>query len=87
MRVIRRPALQAHAVPATAAPPRGPFSAELLAPPVIDRTVPNDNPFPPGATAQNDFRGARMYQCKACKEVVPEYGIDAHICGEHDGED
>jgi hypothetical protein len=87
MRVLRRPAVQAHAVPATAAHPRGPFSAEILAPPVIDRTVPDDNPFPLGATAQNDFRGVRMFQCKLCGGVVPEYGIEMHVCEDSDGED
>ena len=87
MRVLRRPAVQAHAVPATAGHPRGPFSAEILAAPIIDRTVPDDNPFPPGATAQNDFKGIAMYRCRTCHDVIPEYALQAHTCEETDGED
>lgn len=88
MRVLRRQAYQAHAVPKTAGYPKGPFSAEILAAPVVSREeVLDDNPFPPGATAQNQFRGIKHYRCRMCHEVLLEEQLDGHICEVDDGED
>jgi 5-methylcytosine-specific restriction endonuclease McrA len=88
MRVLRRAAFQGHAVPATAGRPVGPFSAEVLAKPVIsDDVITSDNPYPFGATAQNDYQGIKTYQCRYCSEIVTEDELDAHICGGAHGED
>lgn len=88
MRVVRRAAFQGHAVPETAGRPRGPFSPEVLAKPVIsDEVITSDNPFPPGATSQNDFRGVPHYRCRYCQEIIPEYALDAHVCEVPDGSD
>ena len=87
MRVIRRAAVQGHAVPATASYPKGPFPAEVLAPPVVthDDTDP-DVLYPPGATAQNNYQGVRMFRCKLCGELVTEEQIASHQCEDVDGE-
>jgi hypothetical protein len=87
VRVLRRAATQAHAVPQTASHPKGPFSTEVLAKPVVVHEDHDDNPYPFGATAQNDYRGTRMYRCKNCLGVVAEYEVESHTCGGLNGED
>lgn len=81
MRVIRRPAFQGHAVPETAGRPQGPFPSEVLAPPVItyDDSDP-DNIYPPGATAQNNYRGVTMYRCRDCSATLTEDQLEDHAC-------
>lgn len=87
MRVLRRAAVQAHAVPETAGYPRGPFGPDILAKPVVVHEDVSDTPFPMGATAQNDYRGIRYFRCKNCLDVVADHEVDAHICGVARGED
>jgi hypothetical protein len=87
VRVLRRAAIQAHAVPETAGRPMGPFGPEILAKPVVVHEDVDDNPFPIGATAQNQFRGTRFFKCKNCYSVVAEDEVQMHVCGVHDGED
>ena len=85
MRVIRTPAYQGHAVPKTAGHARGPFNPEILADPVI--VVDEPEPEPYGATAQNDYRGLKLYRCTYCGDTVTEEEIDAHYCEAGDGEE
>lgn len=87
MRVIRKAAYQGHAVPATAGYPRGPFNPEILAQPVIvfDDNDPDDV-FPPGATAQNGYRGVQMFRCRDCGAIVREEDVESHRCEVDDGE-
>lgn len=80
MRVIRRAAYQAHAVPSTAGYPRGPFNPEILAKPEIVHEDPVDD-MPYGATAQNDYRGVPLYECRSCGDIVTEDDLNGHICG------
>jgi len=85
VRVIRKQAFQGHAIPLTAHRPNGPFSSEVLAEPVItyDDTDPDDF-YPPGATAQNQYRGLKTYVCNNCSEHVLEDSLSGHACvGEH----
>jgi len=56
MRVLRTQAGQSHEVPSKAGYPKGPFNEEILAKPVVVREEVEPE-FPPGATAQNKFRG------------------------------
>lgn len=87
MKVVRRQAYQGHAVPATAGYPKGPFSPEVLAPPVIDYTplVDDQDFFPVGATAQNNFRGTPRYQCRLCGDVLDGDQLSTHACEVNDG--
>lgn len=87
MRVIRRPAFQGHPVPKTAGLPQGPFPAEVLSPPVVtyDDTDP-DNIYPPGATAQNNYRGVDLYRCKSCSATLTEDQLDGHDCESDHGQ-
>lgn len=88
MRVVRRQAFQAHAVPDTAGYPKGPFSSEVLAPPIIDHEpLVDDHVYPYGATAQNKFLGVQRYQCRDCGDVLMKEDLQAHDCGAADGED
>lgn len=88
MRVVRRPAYQAHAVPSTAMSPRGPFPPEVMAsnPIVYGDEVDPDNDLPHGATAQNNYRGIQLLRCTSCGAVVPSDEADFHECGGDDGE-
>lgn len=81
MRVIRRQAYQGHAVPSTASHPRGPFPAEVLAPPVIvyDDTDP-DVLMPLEANAQNNYQPETVYVCNLCDARVVESMLDEHRC-------
>lgn len=86
MRVIRRPAFQGHAIPATAGPARGPFPSEILAPPSVTYEDSDpDNIYPPGATAQNNYRGMTLYRCRVCDATLTEDDLDAHSCESADG--
>lgn len=81
MRVIRRPAVQGHAIPQTAHRPNGPFNREILAQPEVLHEDPVDD-TPYGATAQNDYRGLTLYRCSYCGDTVTEEEVDAHYCSE-----
>lgn len=87
MRVIRRPAYQGHAIPATAGRPHGPFPAEILAAPVVtfDDNDPDDI-YPPGATAQNNYRGVPLFRCRHCDAVMTEEQTGDHFCEGLDGQ-
>lgn len=78
MRIIRTPAYQGHAVPATAGYAKGPFNPEILADPVIVIDEPAPEPY--NANAQNGMRGERLFRCQYCTEIIPESEIDAHYC-------
>lgn len=83
MKVIRRPAVQGHAIPQTAHRPQGPFPAEILAPNPIESVEPDDPD--PWANAQNNYTSPTWLRCRACGEVMTEDEADAHWCGD-DGE-
>lgn len=78
MRIVRRQAVQGHAVPATAHRPQGPFPAEILAPNVV---VTEDEEQPdPRANAQNFYRSPSMVRCTLCGDVMTEDVTDSHVC-------
>ena len=79
MRVVRRPAFQGHAVPATAGYARNPFDPQIMAQPQIIHEEPEPEPL--SATAQNDYRGLKLYRCTYCGDTVTEEEVDAHFCG------
>lgn len=86
MHIIRTPAYQGHAVPQTAGRARGPFNPEVLAEPVV--VVEPRRPEAFNATAQNNYRGERIFQCTYCTLLIPESRLDEHYCTEDpDGEE
>ncbi len=79
MRIVRRPAVQGHAVPSTAHRPQGPFPSEVLAPnPVVSVEI--DDPDP-RENAQNGYRAPGYVRCTLCSEVMTIEETDAHRCG------
>jgi hypothetical protein len=80
MRIIRRPAVQGHAVPVTAYTHRPPFAPEILAGnPVEGVPLPDDDPR---LNAQNNYLPPRMMRCTYCETVMSEDETDDHRCGD-----
>ena len=76
MPLIRKFAVQGHAVPSVAHSPRGPFPPEVMAQPEM---------------AVNDYHSdslhvglddVRFFKCKDCEEVLLENELDTHECEE-----
>lgn len=78
MRVIRRPAVQGHAIPQTAHNPQGPFPAEILAPTVVVTEA--EEEIDPRANAQNFYRSPSLVRCTLCGEIMTEDVTDSHVC-------
>lgn len=79
MRILRRPAVQGHAIPQTAHRPNGPFPAELFRIEPTEGVEPDDPS--PYATAQNNYTPASWVRCRACSEVMTSDEADSHLCG------
>jgi hypothetical protein len=79
MKVIRHKAVQVHPVPSTVYRPQGIFDPGVVAQPVIDYDLHEDE-FPMGATATNGMKGVPLYRCNHCDGVVAESEMKAHIC-------
>lgn len=78
MRVIRRPAVQGHAIPATAHQPKGPFPPEILAPNVVISE--SEEEIDPRANAQNLYRSPSLVRCTLCGDIMTEDVTDSHVC-------
>lgn len=74
MPLIRKFAVQGHAVPHGYQSPRGPFPAEIFAP----------NPRAYTSEVSDSLHEAlddvRMFKCKYCGEVLYEDELDTHDC-------
>ncbi|CAB4123703.1 hypothetical protein UFOVP45_10 [uncultured Caudovirales phage] len=75
MPLIRKFAVQGHAVPATAHRPYGPFPPEVLA---QTRVVYDDSEHSDSLHSALD--DVRMFRCKDCTEVLYEDELDEHVC-------
>ena len=75
MPVIRKFAVQGHAVPKTVTPARGPFPAEIFSanPRAIEE-------FEPGDSLHEAFDNIRYFRCKDCGEIISESEMEDHIC-------
>lgn len=88
MRVIRRMAYQAHAVPSTGGYARGPFPAEIMAPSeIVYEDADPDMDYSPYATAQNNYQPPPSYRCRMCEAILQEEDLDSHICLLEDDDD
>ena len=78
MTVIRKFAVQGHAIPSMAHSPRGPFRPEVLEQP---RRVDDEHHSDSLHAALDDIR---FFKCKECQEVLLEDELGEHVCEEPD---
>jgi len=79
MTLIRKFAVQGHAVPSVAHSPRGPFPAEVLASPRMEYTEQHSDSL--HAALDN----IRFFKCRDCEEVLLETELTNHDCEEVNG--
>lgn len=76
MPVIRKFAVQGHAVPNGAYRAHGPFPPEVLASnPMAHEEYHSDS-------LHEALDDVRMFRCKDCADVLYEYELDSHYCEE-----
>lgn len=77
MPIIRKFAVQGHAVPNGMTRPQGPFPPELFrnAPVVYDTEEFGDS-------LHEALDDVRYFRCKYCTEILAEYELNAHECEE-----
>jgi hypothetical protein len=76
MPVIRKFAVQGHAIPSMAHSPRGPFPPEVLAQPVMEYSDEHSDSLHVG------LDDVRFFKCRECQEVLVEEQLDEHECDE-----
>lgn len=79
MAIIRKFAVQGHAVPLHAHSPRGPFPPEVLAEPQMAYEDNNSDSLHVG------LDDVRFFRCRLCEEVLLEAELDNHDCEEING--
>lgn len=75
MPVIRKYAVQGHAVPRTAAPAQGPFPRELFA-----ANPRAEEHFPKADSLHEALDDVRYFRCKECGEIMGEDDLETHMC-------
>jgi hypothetical protein len=76
MPLIRKFAVQGHAVPSVVHSPRGPFPPEVLAQPEMTVDEYHSDSLHVG------LDDVRFFKCKDCEEVLLENELDTHECEE-----
>jgi hypothetical protein len=76
MPIIRKFAVQGHAVPSIVHSPRGPFPPEVLAQPQMAREDMHADSLHVG------LDDVRFFKCKDCEEVLLQDELDDHECDE-----
>lgn len=76
MPIIRKFAVQGHAVPLQAHSPRGPFPPEILASPQMEIGENHSDSLHVG------LDDVRFFRCKECDEVLLEAELNTHECEE-----
>lgn len=77
MPIVRKFAVQGHAVPSVAHTPRGPFPPEVLAQPQMDVEEYYSDSLHEG------FDDYRLFRCRHCQETLLESELDNHDCEEN----
>ena len=77
MAIIRKHAIQGHAVPKGYRSPRGPFPAEIFAP---NPRAEEENYH--GDSLHEALDDVRMYRCRDCLEILYDDELDTHECEE-----
>lgn len=78
MPVIRKFAVQGHAVPSTVQSPRGPFPPEVLAQPRMHVEDYHSDSLHEG------LDNYRLFKCRDCEEILMESELEDHECEEED---
>lgn len=78
MPIIRKFAIQGHAVPNGYQRPLGPFPAEVLAQNPRSYTDSQPDSLP------ESFDDVRYFRCKKCGEVLTENELNSHECEEEE---
>jgi hypothetical protein len=78
MKVIRKFAVQGHAVPSASHSPRGPFPPEVLAGPQMAYGDEHSDSLHPALDE------VRFFKCRDCEEVLFETELDNHTCEEEE---
>lgn len=76
MPIIRKFAVQGHAVPSVAHSPRGPFPPEVLEQPRMNEEDYHSDSLHVG------LDDVRFFRCRECDEVLLEEHLDTHECEE-----
>ena len=79
MPLIRKDAVQGHAVPYGYQSPRGPFPPEIFA-----RNPRAYDTFNQPEALHEALDDVRMFRCKDCGDIVNEYELNAHECEEEE---
>lgn len=74
--IIRKFAVQGHAIPSVAHSPRGPFPPEVLAQPRIELGENHADSLHEG------LDNYRLFKCRDCDEILSEEELDDHECDE-----
>ena len=74
MPIIRKFAMQGHAVPSVVHSPRGPFPPEVLAQPQMAEEHYHSDSLHEG------LDNVRFFKCRACEEVLLETELNNHDC-------
>ena len=76
MPVIRKFAIQGHAIPSIAHSPRGPFPPEVLAQPQMTETREH------GDSLHVGLDDVRFFRCKGCNVVLESHELEGHNCSD-----
>ena len=76
MPVIRKFAIQGHAIPSIAHSPRGPFPPEVLAQPHMTETMEH------GDSLHVGLDDVRFFRCKGCNVVLESHELEGHNCSD-----
>ena len=76
MPVIRKFAVQGHAIPSIVHEPRGPFPPEVLAEPEMTIDPSHSDSLHVG------FDNIRFFKCRHCDAILVQEDLDDHICEE-----
>jgi len=74
MKVIRKFAIQGHAVPSGVHSPRGPFPPEILAQPKMEMGDTHSDSLHVG------LDDIRFFKCKECEKVLLQDELNNHEC-------
>jgi len=76
MPVIRKFAVQGHAIPSVVHAPRGPFPPEVLAEPEMSIEARDADSLHVG------LDDIRFFKCRHCEAILIQKDLDDHICEE-----
>ena len=79
MPLIRKFAVQGHAVPSGYSSPRGPFPAEIFA-----QNPRAEDELPYSDSLHEALDDIRMFRCKYCNEILYEVELDTHDCNQEE---